>query len=161
MTTKTARGLWAVLLTAAVMSTAAACSDDGDSASSTASRAASAAASVASRGSDVVASATAAAGEKLKNFKNGVNAKGDVELGKPSTDSDGRATAKVTVTNSADSKKSYAVQVNFRDGSGNLLDTAVVTVDDVGAESSKDATARSNRKLSGDVKADVGRALRH
>ncbi|WP_371098365.1 hypothetical protein [Streptomyces sanglieri] len=161
MTTKTARGLWAVLLTTAVMSTAAACSDDGGSASSTASKAASAAASVASRGSDVVASATAAAGEKMKNFKNGVNAKGDVALSSTGTDGNGRATAKVTVTNSADAKKSYAVQVNFRDGSGNLLDTAVVTVDDVGAKSSKDATVRSNRKLSGEVKAEVGQALRH
>lgn len=160
MTRKAARGMWAVLLTTAVMSTAAACSDGG-SASSTASEAASAAASAASRGADVVASATAAAGEKLNNFKNGVNAKSDVELGKPSTDGDGRATVKVTVKNSADSKKSYAIQVNFRDRSGNLLDTVVVTVDDVGAKASKDATARSNRKLSGEVKAEVGQALRH
>ncbi|WP_326765194.1 FxLYD domain-containing protein [Streptomyces sp. NBC_01591] len=161
MTRKAARGLWAVLLTAAVMSTAAACSDDGGSASSTASKAASAAASAASRGADVVASATAAAGEKLKNFKNGVNAKGDVELGKPSTDGDGRVTVKVTVKNSSDSAKSYAVQVNFDDASGNLLDTVVVTVDGVGPKASKDAMARSNRKLSGDVKADVANALRH
>ncbi|MFF1644026.1 FxLYD domain-containing protein [Streptomyces sp. NPDC058240] len=161
MTRKAARGLCAVLLTTAVMSTAAACSDDGGSASSTASKAASAAASAASRGADVVASATAAAGEKLNNFKNGVNAKSDVELGKPSIDGDGRATVKATVKNSSDSAKSYAVQVNFRDGSGNLLDTVVVTVDDVGPKASKDATARSNRKLSGDVKAEVGQALRH
>ncbi|MET9659464.1 hypothetical protein [Streptomyces sp. NPDC006510] len=161
MTRKAARGLWAVLLTTAVMSTAAACSDGGGSASSTASKAASAAESVASRGSDVVASATAAASEKLNSFKNGVNAKSDVALGKPSTDSDGRAIVKVTVTNSADSKKSYAVQVNFRDANGNLLDTVVVTIDDVGTKASKDATARSNRKLSGDVKVNVATALRH
>ncbi|MFG2623781.1 hypothetical protein [Streptomyces sp. NPDC048473] len=160
MTRKAARGLWAVLLTTAVISTAPACSDGGN-ASSTASKAASAAASVASMGSDVVASATAAAGEKLKGFKGGVNAKGDVELGTPSTDPDGRATAKVTVTNSADSAKSYAVQINFRDPNGNLLDTVVVTVDDVGPKASKDAKARSNRKLSGDIKAEVGTALRH
>ncbi|MFJ7491576.1 hypothetical protein ACIQZB_10010 [Streptomyces sp. NPDC097727] len=160
MTRKAARGLWAVLLTTVVLSTATACSGGGK-ASGTASKAASAAASVASRGSDVVASATAAAGEKLKGFKSGVNAKGDVRLGTPSTGHDGRATAKVTVTNSADSAKSYAVQINFRDPSGNLLDTVVVTVDDVGPKASKDATARSNRKLSGDVKVDVGTALRH
>ncbi|MEE1842635.1 hypothetical protein [Streptomyces sp. JV190] len=160
MTRKAARGVWAVLLTTAVISTAAACSDDGTT-SSTASRAASAAASVASRGADVVASATAAASEKLNNFKNGVNAKDDVELGGPTTDGDGRATAKVTVKNSTDSSKSYAVQVNFRDGKGNLQDTVVVTVADVAAKTSKDAVARSNRKLSGDIKADVGTALRH
>ncbi|MEE1767314.1 FxLYD domain-containing protein [Streptomyces sp. JV185] len=161
MTRRAARGLWAALLTTAVLSTGAACSDGGGSASSTASKAASAAASAASRGADVVASATAAAGEKLNGFKNGVNAKSDVELGTPSTDNDGRATVKVTVKNSTDSAKSYAVQVNFRDGSGNLLDTVVVTVDDIGPRASKDATARSNRKLSGEVKAEVGRALRH
>ncbi|GGV97173.1 hypothetical protein GCM10015535_68080 [Streptomyces gelaticus] len=149
------RGLWTVLLTTAVMSAAAACSGGG--ASSTASEAASAA----SRGAEAVASATAAAGEKLNSFKNGVNAKSDVGLGRPSTDGDGRATVKVTVKNSSDSAKSYAVQVNFRDASGNLLDTVVVTVDGVAAKASKDATARSNRKLSGDVKAEVGRALRH
>ncbi|MFH8515874.1 FxLYD domain-containing protein [Streptomyces gelaticus] len=160
MTRKAVRGLWTVLLTTAVMSAAAACSGGG-SASSTASGAASAAASAASRGADIVASATAAAGEKLNSFKNGVNAKSDVGLGKPSTDGDGRATVKVTVKNSSDSAKSYAVQVNFRDASGNLLDTVVVTVDGVAAKASKDATARSNRKLSGDVKAEVGRALRH
>ncbi|MFH8475068.1 hypothetical protein [Streptomyces sp. NPDC018000] len=161
MTRKAARGVWAALLTAAVMSSAAACSHGGGNASSTASKAASAAASAASRGSEVVASATAAAGEKLKGFKNGVNARSDVKLGTPSTGHDGRATTKVTVTNSADSAKSYAVQVNFRDPSGNLLDTVVVTIDDVGPKASKDATARSNRKLSGHVKAEVGTALRH
>ncbi|MEU6927255.1 MULTISPECIES: hypothetical protein [unclassified Streptomyces] len=160
MTRKAARGVWAVLLTTAVISTAAACSDDGGT-SSTASRAASAAASVASRGADVVASATAAASEKLNSFKNGVNAKDDVELGRPTTDGDGRATAKVTVKNTTDSSKSYAVQVNFRDGKGNLQDTVVVTVADVAARTAKDAVARSNRKLSGDIKADVGTALRH
>ncbi|MER6101113.1 hypothetical protein ABT115_01875 [Streptomyces sp. NPDC001832] len=160
MTRKAARGLWAVLLTAAVVSTAAACSGGGK-APSTASQAASAAASVESKAPEVVASATAAAGEKLKGFKNAVNAKSDVKLGTPSTDHDGRVIAKVTVTNSADSAKSYAVQINFRDPNGNLLDTVVVTVDGVGPKASKDATARSNRKLSGDIKVDVGTALRH
>ncbi|MFF2961163.1 hypothetical protein ACFVT1_20095 [Streptomyces sp. NPDC057963] len=160
MTRKAACGLWAVLLTTAVVATAAGCSDGG-SASSAASKAASAAASAASRGSDVVASATAAAGEKLKGFKNGVNAKGDVTVGTPGTGPDGHADAKVTVTNGADSAKSYAVQINFRDPKGNLLDAVVVTVDDVGPKASKEATARSNRKLSGDVEAEVGRALRH
>ncbi|MFE7709518.1 hypothetical protein ACFU6I_27855 [Streptomyces sp. NPDC057486] len=160
MTRKAARGLWAVLLTTAVMSTAGACSDGGG-ASTKASEAASAAASAASRGSDVVASATAAAGEKLRGFKNGVNAKHDVKLGAVSTDHDGRATSKITVTNGTDSPKSYAVQVSFRDANGNLLDMVVVTIDDVGPKSSKDAIARSNRKLSGEVKVDVGAALRH
>lgn len=37
----------------------------------------------------------------------------------------------------------------------------VGTIDDVGSKSSQDATARRSRKLSGDVKADVGAVLRH
>ncbi|MFE7358990.1 hypothetical protein ACFU8Q_39375 [Streptomyces sp. NPDC057543] len=160
MTKKATRELCAALLTAAVLPMAAACSGGGK-ASSTASGAASAAASVASRGADVVASATAAASEKINNFKNGVNAKNDVKLSAPATDHDGRATAKVTVTNSTDAKKSYIVQVNFRDPNGNLLDTVVVTVDDVAAKAAKEATARSNRKLSGQIKAEAGTALRH
>ncbi|MFF2330359.1 MULTISPECIES: FxLYD domain-containing protein [unclassified Streptomyces] len=160
MTRKAVRGLRAALLATAVMSTAAACSDGG-SVSSTASEAASAAASAASRGSDVLASATAAAGEKLKGFKNGVDAGDDVRLGTPSTTPDGHATVQATVTNSADSAKSYVVQVNFRGSKGNLLDTVVVTVDDVRPRTSKEATARSNRTLSGDIEADVGTALRH
>ncbi|MFJ2702716.1 hypothetical protein ACIO3R_05875 [Streptomyces sp. NPDC087428] len=36
-----------------------------------------------------------------------------------------------------------------------------LAVDDVPAKGTKDADARSNRELDGDVKAEVGRALRH
>ncbi|MFE9855847.1 hypothetical protein [Streptomyces sp. NPDC005780] len=165
MTRRGVRGASAVLVAMTVAFTASACSDDGDSASSTVSKAASAASSVASsvasKGSDVVASATAAAEDKLNSFKDGVNASGDVKAGAPTTDKDGRVTSKITVKNGTDSAQSYAVQVNFRDPNGNLLDTVVVTVDDVASKGTKDATARSNRKLDGDVKVEVGRALRH
>ncbi|MFB7311169.1 hypothetical protein [Streptomyces sp. NPDC056192] len=148
-----------MLLTAVVASAAAACTDDGSPAG-TVSKAASAVESAASRGGDVVASASAAAQEKLQNFKNGVNAGKDVKAGAV-TEQGGRATAKITVTNSTESAKSYIVQINFRDPSGNLLDSTVVTVDDVQPGTPKDATARSNRTLAGDVTAEVGRALRH
>ncbi|MGW1429492.1 hypothetical protein ACWD6K_12850 [Streptomyces sp. NPDC002431] len=161
MTAKATRGLCAALLATTLAATAAACDDSGTGASGTASRAASAAASAASRGADVAASATAAAGEKLKNFKNGVDATPDVKLSTPDTAADGRTTAEVTVDNSTDATKSYAVQVNFRDPKGKLLDAVVVTVDDVASHTTKKATARSNRKLSGGVKAEVGTALRH
>ncbi|MDF6042059.1 hypothetical protein LRD69_07745 [Streptomyces sp. JH14] len=153
MTRRSVRGARAVLLTAVVVSAAAACTDDGGSPSGAVSEAASAVASVA-------ASASAAAQEKLEGFKNGVNAGKDVKAGAV-TEQGGRATTKITVTNSADSAKSYIVQINFRDPGGNLLDTAVVTVDDVQPGTPKDATVRSNRTLVGDVTAEVGRALRH
>ncbi|MFF0286029.1 hypothetical protein [Streptomyces sp. NPDC005262] len=153
MTRRSVRGAWAVLLTAVVASAAAACTDDGSNPSGTVSKAASAVASVA-------ASASAAAQEKLQGFKNGVDAGKDVSVGAVA-EQGGRASTKITVTNSTDSAKSYIVQINFRDPGGNLLDSTVVTVDDVRPGTPKDATARSNRTLAGDVTAEVGRALRH
>ncbi|MFG2793913.1 hypothetical protein [Streptomyces sp. NPDC048419] len=136
------------------------CSDDGNGATSSASKAASAASSLASRGADALASATASAGKKLDEVKGGIDAKDAVQVGRPTTDN-GRASVKVTARNSASSTKSFGVQVNFTDGSGNLLDTVVVTLSDVPAGRSGDATARSNRSLSGQVKAEVARAVRY
>src|SRR5262249_44734722 len=129
-------------------------------ASKAASAAASAASSVASRGADALASATASAGKKLDEVKGGVNAKDEVKLGRPTTDG-GRASVKVTADNSAPSARSFAVQVNFTDSGGNLLDTVVVTLSDVPAGKSGEATAHSNRSLSGQVKAEVARAVRY
>lgn len=163
-----------ILAVAAVVSLAAsltACSDDSSpsdaasKAASAASRAASAAsraASAATQAGDALASATAEAGRKFDEFKNGADAKDEVKTdGSVSADSDGRATVKVTASNPTSSARSYVVQVDFRDTGGNLLDTTVVTVDDVAANGSKDATARSNRALTGDVDATVARAVRH
>ncbi|MFD7795474.1 hypothetical protein [Streptomyces sp. NPDC059759] len=163
-----------ILAVAAVVSLAAsltACSDDSSpsdtasKAASAASRAASAAsraASAATQAGDSLASATAEAGRKFDEFKNGADAKDEVKTdGSVSADSDGRATVKVTASNPTSSARSYVVQIDFRDASGNLLDTTVVTVDDVAANGSKDATARSNRALTGDVDATVARAVRH
>lgn len=156
-----------ILAAAAVVSLAAslaACSDDSSpsDAASKAASAASRAASAATRAGDSLASATAEAGRRFDEFKSGADAKDEVKLdGSPSADSDGRATVKVTASNPTSSARSYVVQVDFRDTSGNLLDTTVVTVDDVAADGSKDATARSNRALTGDVDTTVARAVRH
>ncbi|MFD4527147.1 hypothetical protein ACFWP7_25065 [Streptomyces sp. NPDC058470] len=146
--------------TAALTAPLTGCSDD-TTPSGAVSKAASAASSLASEAGDTLASATAEAGQKFDEFKNGVNAKGDAKVSDVSTATDGRSTVKVTVTNSTSSSKSYAVQIDFRDRSGNLLDTVVVTVDDVAADAAKDATARSNRTLSGEVTAEVARAVRN
>jgi hypothetical protein len=136
------------------------CSGDS-SPSSVASKAASAVASIGAQATGAIASATAEAGRRLDEVKNGVDAKDAVKLGTPTTDSAGRSTVEVTVTNSAGSAKSFAVQVEFKDTGGNLLDTVVVTVSDVPAGKSATATARSNRSLSGSVRAAVGTALRY
>jgi hypothetical protein len=143
------RGTGAALLATALVLGAAGCSDSGTSPSDVASKAASA-----------VASATAEAGKKIDEFKNGVDAKKDVKLGDVTKDKD-RATVPVTVTNSASSQKSYLVVVSFRDSGGNRLDSVALQVDDVGAGQTKKATARSNRSLGGEVTADIDRALRH
>ncbi|WP_228387067.1 hypothetical protein [Streptomyces katsurahamanus] len=120
-----------------------------------------AASSAAALAPAAVASASASAKAKLAAVKDGVNAKGEVRLGSPKEESDGRRTVEVTAANKADAAKSFVVQVDFRDGGGNLLDTVVVTIADVAAGKSGTATARSNRALSGEVKTEVGRALRH
>ncbi|WP_405585942.1 FxLYD domain-containing protein [Streptomyces sp. NBC_01092] len=140
-----------ILLAAAALAVPAlaSCSDD-DTPSSVASEAASA-----------YASATAEANRQLDEIAGGIDATDAVKLGDPTTDSDGRASVEVTADNTTDSTKSFAVQVNFKDENGNLLDAAVVTVSDVAANKSGKATARSTRDLSGDVRAEVERAVRY
>ncbi|MFG2723808.1 FxLYD domain-containing protein [Streptomyces canus] len=146
----------AALLTTLALTGLTACSDD-DSPSSVASKVASAA----SRAGEAVSSATAEAGRRFDDIKNGVDAKDDVRLGTPATASDGRTTVEVTATNSADSAKSFTVEVDFTDRNGKLLDAVVLTVSDVPAGGSGKGTARSTHDLSGDVRAKVPRAVRH
>ncbi|MFE9020384.1 FxLYD domain-containing protein [Streptomyces sp. NPDC007808] len=117
--------------------------------------------SAASKAASAFASATAEAGRKLDDIKGGVDAKDAVQLGEPTTDADGRATVQVTVRNTTDSTRSFAAQIDFRDEDGNLLDAAVVTVADVAAGGSGTGTARSTRDLSGEVRAEVARAVRY
>lgn len=165
-----------LLLTAAAICCAVAltgCSDDNtpSSVSSAAGKVASAgeslgkeasaaASSLASEASSAFASATAEAGREFDKIKGGVDVKGDVKLGTPGAEGD-RRTVEVTVTNRADSTKSFAVLVDFKDSGGNLLDTVLVTVSDVPAGKTGKATARSNRTISGEVKAEVTRAVRY
>ncbi|MEV7685302.1 FxLYD domain-containing protein [Streptomyces bungoensis] len=129
--------------------------------SSAASAASSAASSLASQASSALASASAEARRKLDEVKGGVDVKGDVKLGAVTIGGDGKATVPVTVHNTAGSTKSFAVQVNFKDRNGNLLDTVVVTVDGVAAGKTADAKATSHRKLSSDVGTTVGTAVRY
>lgn len=146
------------------------CSDE-DSPSGVASRAASAAesardeataaaSSLASRATEGFASATAEAGRRLDEIKGGTEAKDDVKAGPAKTDGD-RTTAEVTATNTDGTTRSFSVQVDFTDQDGTWRDTVVVTVSDVPAGKSGTATARSNRQLSGEVKAEVKRAVRY
>ncbi|MEU5040722.1 hypothetical protein [Streptomyces griseorubiginosus] len=158
MTRWTTRALLAALaLTGLTGLTGLTACSDGDSPSSVASKVASAA----SRAGDAVASATAEAGRRFDDIKNGVDAKDDVRLAAPTTAADGRTTVEVTATNRADSAKSFAVQVDFTGQDGKLLDVVVVTVSDVPAGGSGKATARSTHALSGKATAKVSRAVRY
>jgi hypothetical protein len=159
-----ARGAAGAVLVAVAATTAGCSGNSGNpagNASKAASAAASAASSLASRGTGALASASAEARRKLDEAKGGVNAKNQVTLGTVAIGGDGRAAVGVTARNTAGSAKSFAVQVNFTDKSGNLLDVVVVTVKEVAAGVSGTGTARSNRKLSGEIHAAVGTALRY
>lgn len=146
----------AICCAAVALTTLTGCSDD-----ETPSSVSSAASSLASKASEALASATAEAARELDEIKGGVDVKSDVRLGSPGKDADGRATVDVTAANTVDATKSFAVQVDFTDTSGNRLDTVLVTVSDVPAGKTGKATARSNRTLSGQVKAEVARAVRY
>ncbi|MFF0475108.1 hypothetical protein [Streptomyces sp. NPDC004284] len=113
---------------------------------------------------EIVSSATAAvasaAQEQMNKVKDGVNATGDVSAGPTSTDGD-RTIATITAANPKDKTADYTIMVIFRDGDGNMLDAVVLNIDGVEAGKSKTGTARSNRTLSGQPKAEIAQALRH
>ncbi|MGW5851073.1 hypothetical protein ACWFQ8_24530 [Streptomyces sp. NPDC055254] len=147
---------------------AAGCSNGGGDPSAAVSSAAEAAKSAGAAVSSAAAeagkaaeSAAAAAKDRLAEVKDGVDAKDQVSLGAPATDSDGHTTVPVTVRNTDDGTRSFAVQVEFKDEGGGLVDTVVVTVADVPGKGTGQGSARSTRKLSGTVSAETGKALRH
>ncbi|MER5494424.1 FxLYD domain-containing protein [Streptomyces sp. LE64] len=148
------------LLVGCVLGGAAGCSDGG-SPSSTVSQAASAGADLASRAAEAAASAGAAVERQFDEIADGVDARDEVDLAGQATDADGRTTVRVTARNTTQSTRSFVVQVTFDDANGNLLDTVAVTVSDVPAGGTGEATARSNRTLSGEVRTRVERALRY
>ncbi|WP_328398588.1 hypothetical protein OHS70_17600 [Streptomyces sp. NBC_00390] len=168
------RGVPGAVLAALVATGTAGCTDDGspsgtaskaasalESAASAAESAGSAIASAASQAPEVLASATAEARKQLDAIKDGIDAKDEVTLGKPSTGSEGHATVQVSARNTDTSARSFTVQVDFQDSNGKLLDTVVVTLNDVAAGKTGQGTARSTRKMSGAITAKVGRALRY
>ncbi|MBO1416682.1 hypothetical protein J0670_18980 [Streptomyces sp. FH025] len=119
--------------------------------------AASALASVEARASEAAAAASSA----VAGIKGGLDAKADVAVGPVTTGSDGRAQAQLTVTNHGQQSYRYVIQVNFTDSGGGVVDATAVTVQDVAAGNAAQATARSNRSLSGEVRAEVANAVRY
>lgn len=108
-----------------------------------------------------VESALDRAGDEFNDFKNGVDAKNQVQVGQTAKDPDGRVSTPVTVTNTGDKEADFLIQIEFRDTSGDLVDTIVMNIDNVAPGQEGDGTARSNLKPSEDVTGQVARALRH
>ncbi|APU43554.1 MULTISPECIES: hypothetical protein [unclassified Streptomyces] len=161
------RGAAGAVLAAVVLGAAGCSGGDGDpggavsSAASAVKSAGEAVSSAASEAAKAAESAAAVAKDKLAEVKDGVDAKDQVSLGTVATGGDGYTTVPVTVRNTDDAAKSFAVQVEFKDESGNLVDTVVVTVSDVPGKGTGQGTARSTHKLSGTVSAQTARALRY
>ncbi|MGW0500519.1 hypothetical protein ACWD0Z_35345 [Streptomyces sp. NPDC003007] len=132
-----------------------------ESPADTARKAESAVGSIASQAPEAIESATAEAGRRLDAIQGGTDVEDDVRTGSPVIGSDGRARAEVTVRNTDDAPRSFAVQVDFRNAGGDLVDTVIVTVDHVQAGHSATATARSTHDLPGEARAEVARALRY
>ena len=126
----------------------------GSSASSVVSQAGSEAGSLAS-------SASSAASSALAKVKGGLDAKADVSAGPGSVGSDGKATCQLTVTNPTSETHDYTISVEFDNANGDLQDAVVVSVSNVPASGTANATARSNRTLSGPLTAKIVAALRH
>ncbi|MFC9506341.1 hypothetical protein [Streptomyces sp. NPDC057002] len=148
-------------MTLALAAVLTGCNGGYDSPSDTASKAESAVGSVASGASEAVESATAEAQRRLDDIQDGVDVKGDVKAGPTTVGSDGRARSEVTVRNTDDSPRSFAVQVNFTDSGNRLVDTVIVTVNQVQPNHTATATARSTHDLSGEVRSDIARAVRY
>jgi hypothetical protein len=105
--------------------------------------------------------ASSAVSSVLSSVSGAIDADSDVALGTVTSTSDGKATVQLTVTNPTADVHDYTVSVSFEDGDGSLEDAVVVSVDNVPANGKATATATSNRKLTGTVKAEVSSAVRH
>ncbi|MGW7316012.1 hypothetical protein [Streptomyces sp. NPDC054865] len=154
------RGLAAGAVIVMAVCGTAGCSDGTGSASDAASKAASAVQSAGAKVSSA-ASAAAVAQDRFAEIKNGVDAKDEVTLGTVATDGEGYTVVPVTVKNTDASKKSFAVQVDYKDEGGNRLDTVVVTVSDVAGNGTGQGSARSTHKLAGTAQAETARAVRY
>ena len=154
---KTMRRLAAVALLAAfVLGPVSGCGSG--TASDLASTVTSAAGSL---GASAASAAASAASSALGSIKDSITATGDVKVGSPGTASDGRTTAELRVSNPTSDQHTYTVSVSFKSQDGSLLDVVVVTVPNVPAHGTAQATARSSHDLSGATSAEVTAAVRH
>ncbi len=112
-------------------------------------------------GSSAASAAASAASSALGSIKDSISATSDVKAAAPVTASDGRTTSELTVTNPTSDKHTYTISVSFKNKDGSLLDVVVVTVSDVAAHGTAQATARSTHDINGATSAEVTAAVRH
>ncbi|MEU3275991.1 hypothetical protein [Streptomyces antibioticus] len=131
--------------------------------------ASSAAASASARASEFEASVSAevaranrAAEQELKDVDGEGNATADVTLtGKPRSETSGLLAVVVNITNRTDETASYAVQVDFRDSDGNVVETRFVGAEDLAPGARATPLAISRKPPEPPLTAEVAKAQRY
>ncbi|MFJ8508958.1 hypothetical protein [Streptomyces avermitilis] len=147
----------------ALSSLGASVKESARAAASAAASSASAAASAfeASVSADV-ARANAAAEKQLRNARGQGNAMSDVALtGKPRSETGGVLALVVNITNSTDKTASYAVQVDFRDPDGKVVETRFVGAEKLKPGEKAQPLAISRKPPEPQLTAEVVRAQRY
>ncbi|MGW5638926.1 FxLYD domain-containing protein [Streptomyces sp. NPDC003832] len=109
-----------------------------------------------------VARANAAAQEQLKDVDGRGNATADVSLtGKPRSQTGGLLAVVVNITNSTDATASYAVQVDFSDADGNVVETRYVGAEDLEPGERAQPLAISRKPAEPQLTAKVAKAQRY
>ncbi|KUL75020.1 MULTISPECIES: hypothetical protein [unclassified Streptomyces] len=132
-------------------------------------RASAAASSASARASEFEASVSAevkrandAAQKQLKNVDGRGNATADVSLtGKPRADTGNLLAVVVAITNRTDDTASYAVQVDFRDPDGKVVETRFVGAEDLGPGERAEPVAISRKPPEPRLTAEIAKAQRY
>ncbi|WP_086872878.1 hypothetical protein, partial [Streptomyces viridochromogenes] len=132
-------------------------------------RASAAASSASARASEFEASVSAevkrandAAQKQLENVDGRGNATADVSLtGKPRADTGNLLAVVVAITNRTDDTASYAVQVDFRDPDGKVVETRFVGAEDLGPGERAEPVAISRKPPEPRLTAEIAKAQRY
>ncbi|MFI6037443.1 hypothetical protein ACIBBD_25360 [Streptomyces sp. NPDC051315] len=109
-----------------------------------------------------VARANAAAQKELEDVEGRGNATADVSLtGKPRSQTGGLLAVVVTITNRTDTTASYAVQVDFREPDGTVVETRFVGAEDLEPGGRAQPLAISRKPPEPELIAEVAKAQRY
>jgi hypothetical protein len=109
-----------------------------------------------------VARANAAAQKELQDVEGRGNATADVSLtGKPKSQTGGLLAVVVNITNRTDTTASYAVQVDFRDPDGKVVETRFVGAEDLAPGGKAQPLAISRKPPEPQLTAEVAKAQRY